>query len=308
MDKEMIYKSRSFLSCFNVAYKLIGDNFIRIIRRLWLPLLILAICNGILTLAQAYSLKSLTSDFNNPVITLLLYAISFVGLIIGSIWMTARLMALLNDFSVKKNIVSITFTFLNNIIIYIVLFVLAALCLYAAYRHSNVSLQVFLANNWLVIILIILFLEVIMLPFIYINMRYINKEGASFWKELPTSYATGFRHFGTLLVTALLLGMIFFIIYSIAGMPLFILHSARTTSLLGEMMGDPSDLPKNFTLLMVCTSVLTSLFVYIISVYPIIVCFFLYGSIEKQREENKGIIKLDNPISEEPELPLIKLE
>ena len=147
-----------------------------------------------------------------------------------------------------------------------------------------------------------------MLPFIYINMRYINKEGASFWKDLPSSYATGFKNIGTLFITALLLGMILFVIYSIAGMPLFILNTARTTSLLGEMMGDPSDLPNNFTILMVCTSILTSLFVCLVGLFPTIVCFLLYGSIEKQREENRMVIKTVEPTNEVQDLPSFNLE
>lgn len=306
MNNEEIYKSRSFLSCMNAAYKLIGDNLANIFRKLLLPIFALSICSATMSIVQTRNMSDFASGSISAVSITIFYT-ALAAAIFCSIWMTARLFALLNGMPVRKNLARVSLAFAYNILIVAVISVIAALCVYCAYRYSGVGIQFFITNNWLVLLLAVLALCIFMLPLIYVNMHYINSPQASFWRDFPRMYATGLRHLGTLFITALLVGIILFVIFSIACMPLFILNTAQTTSLLGELIGDPSDLPGSFSLLMFFTCLMTSMFVNFVNVYPNVVYFLLYGSIEKQREEFRIETKGNIPVSDTPELPMVKL-
>ena len=47
MEKELIYKSRSFSSCILAAYKLLSENMKSIIRSTWLPVVLLGLFGGV---------------------------------------------------------------------------------------------------------------------------------------------------------------------------------------------------------------------------------------------------------------------
>jgi hypothetical protein len=149
-----------------------------------------------------------------------------------------------------------------------------------------------------------------LLPLAYVIMRYLYDRKATFWRELPHTYATGLRHIGFIFLTTLLISIIVGVVAMVTSIPLCILHIANILSLSGVAMGDPSGLPSYFLPLLFITTFLVSILAWYLNIFETLTYLFMYGSIESQEEgrhQNAPIPSDILPPSEEPLLPLQNL-
>ena len=290
MEKEYIYKIRSFSSCILAAYKLVSENAKAIFRCTWLPMLLYGISSGLYLTLNLRSSGITTFAEEHSYLYIILWTLSFLGMMASYVWASARLLSMLNGESRRWNVIRILLLGLCNLLVFVLFSAVVAGILYLWYRQTGGTLPEMLKDNWLIIGILCLVVTLLDLPFLYINTRYLFDREARFMPDLPKSYATGLRHLGLLFITALLLGLLLGMIFLITSLPFIVLVFANTMSTLGVLMGDPSGLPASFPLLHGGTFCLTAIIWGYLSLFTIIVWLFIYGSIEKQREERKTLI------------------
>ncbi len=297
MEKELLYKSRSISSCIQAAYRLMSDNFSNIIRSTWLPVLLLSLMSGIFVTLNIPSPDIFTLGIAHQTSFLATFAISLLGMLFCGIWVASRLMSMLNERPRRWNFTRMLILILNCLAIGICLYAILFISMWMASKYTGGNLMHFIKDNWLVVLGIYFVIILAFLPLYYICMRYLCDEKANFWRDLPKTYMTGLRHLGFIFLITLLVYIIVAILILVISLPLIILQVANTASLLGEITGDPSGLPNYFIPLVGITTFVVTILVTYVYMYPLIVYFFMYGSIEKQNEERSttAITQLDLP-------------
>lgn len=315
MEKEMIYKSRGFSSCINSAYHLMSDNMKGIIRGTWLPALLMSLFSSIAVTLFIPNDETLTFGLANKGLYLTVFYVSLFCVLVCDIWLYSRLMSVLNDQPRRWNFTRVLLATIYMFLIgFLVGFVIVG-AFYLALRKTGGNPSLFLFDNWLVVLIVLLLVTLALLPFNYIVMRYLYDKDASFWGDLPKTYKTGLRHLGFIFITTLLTSIIVGIIVLIASLPLNILNVANLLSYNGKMIGDPDTLPNYFLPLFFFTILLVSIVLLYVYMFQMVVYLFVYGSIEKSEEERKkmGTTPKDefpstNSINDpDPHLPLQQL-
>lgn len=288
MEKEFFYKNRSFSSCLLSAYQLFNKNFRSILRVTWLPVLLNALFGGLfITLNVRHAKVQAFADAHTG-IYLILYVFTILACIACTIWAWTRLLSLFNGWKRRKNALRLLFLFFCNVIITtIVLTVLFLPVIYAIYR-KGVAPQMFLADNWLIILVLTIVGILLTTPLVYSSMHYLFCDEARYLKGLPKTYATGLRHLGFIIITLFLTGIITGIISLLISLPQIILSMAQTVSAIGVLQGDPDGMPGYFLALHGSTSAMTTFLLFYLSTFEFLVAIFMYGSIEKQREERRS--------------------
>ena len=101
------------------------------------------------------------------------------------------------------------------------------------------------------------------------------------------------HYFFYILGTSLLLLFVIAIIGTIVGLPITILFNAAISSSASTMIGDPSDLPGNFSALTFAVAFVVSLIYALISIWELLVARYIYGSIEKRKEMQSQADKVE---------------
>ena len=296
MDKETLYKNRSFSSCILAAYKLMGENIKTIISSTWLPIVLLAVFLSIAFVINIPHPAITSLAFSHPLLILIIWVVCLLASIACEIWAFARLSSLLNEKPRRWNILRMTLLFLNNLLIGIVVGGIIATAFIMALRHLGCSPMKLFADNWLLLTVAAVVVSLLILPLIYVNMRYIFDEGARYWADFLKSYKRGLRHLGLIFITMFISGIICGIIACVIYLPLFILQTALLYSSAGQLIGDAPGLPGYFPWLLGITFALTILLISFVVIFQFIIQTFMYGSIEKQREERRETITIEeNP-------------
>lgn len=309
MEKETLYKSRSFSSCIQAAYKLMSDNLKGIVRSTWLPVLILGVSTSLLVTLNIPSPSILEFGISHTALFFTLVGVALLGMILCSVWAMSRLMSMLNEHSRWWNFKRVLIATLNFTAIFIVTYGILVAAFYWGIRYTGGSPAHFVNDNYLVVLAVSLLFILALLPLCYIIMRYLYDPQASFWREFPRTYTTGLRHLGFIFLTALLIGIIVGVVALVVYVPLFILHIANMLSLYGVEMGDPSGLPSYFLPLLFFTTLLVTMVAWYLYFFEALTYLFMYGSIESQEEErrrNDISVPILPPV-EEPNLPLQKI-
>lgn len=302
MEKDFIFKNRSFSSCLLAAYTLVGENMKGILRSTWLPVLLCGIFSGVFITTNIRLPEVQKFSDSHPALFLTIYGISLIGMIACSIWAYSRLFSMLNGQSRRWNLVRMLKLWLCCVIIGIIIGVILAGGALLAARHLKVDLLPFIVDNWLVVLCTCIVGVIALLPFNYVSMRYIISPEARFFPDLPKSYSIGFRHIGFIFITTLITLLILSIIGTIICLPFIILVVAQTFSAVGVANGDPSGMPGYFATLHGITYGVTIMLMIYLAMFQMIVYMFMYGSIEKQREERRNT-KLPTPADESISLP-----
>ena len=287
MEKEYLYKIRSFSSCFLAAYKLLRENAKGIFRCTWLPMLLFGVSSGLFMTLNLRNSDISTMAMEHGYLYLALWGLSFIGIVVGAVWAMARLLSMLNGEKRRWNAIRLILVSIFNFIIVGILSAIVAGAFYLWMRHSGGTLQETLQDNWLVILAVSLAFILMLLPFYYITIRYLFDRETRFVPALPKNYMTGLRHFGFIFITFLLLCLITGVIFLFVSLPFLVLVLAHTASTLGVLMGDPSGMPSSFIWLHGGTYALTTILMGYVSMFSLLVWLFVYGSIQKQREERK---------------------
>ena len=208
MEKETLYKSRSFSSCIQAAYKLMSDNLKGIVRSTWLPVLILGVSTSLLVTLNIPSPSILEFGISHTALFFTLVGVALLGMILCSVWAMSRLMSMLNEHSRWWNFKRVLIATLNFTAIFIVTYGILVAAFYWGIRYTGGSPAHFVNDNYLVVLVVSLLFILALLPLCYIIMRYLYDHQATFWREFPRTYTTGLRHLGFIFLTALLIGII----------------------------------------------------------------------------------------------------
>ena len=294
MEKELLYKNRSFSSCINAAYKLQLENLRSILKCTWLPILVQSLLMGCYTVLIAPWIANGATMTAMP-FTRILVLIGIALLeIVATAWTLSRLMSLLNEKPRRWNFRRSLWMMVANAIIslaFVALFsggvgaALGYLQAKATSGEATPSMTTIMAILGIYILLLLLFFCLIQLPLLYASMRYLNDEKMHFWRDLLQSLRTGLRHWGFIFITVLLSSIFISIIIMLLMIPSFILSFASYASEVGVVTGDPSGIPNYFPWLQFITSVIVFFLVYQVALFEALVIYFMYGSIETQEKE-----------------------
>lgn len=290
MEKDFIYKNRSFSSCLLAAYKLMGDNMKGILRSTWLPVLLCGVFSGMFITTNIRLPEVQEFGQTHPALFLSIYGVSLLGMTVCSLWAYSRLLSMLNERGRRWNLLRmLKLGLCLTIIIAISSGLIGGALVYLALRQQ-VELPVFLADNWLVLSLALIVYAIVLLPLNYQCMRYLLSGEARFFPDFTKSYATGFRHIGFIFITMLLTDIITAVVGGIISLPFLILVVAQTFSAVGVVNGDPSGMPGYFAALHGATYGLTTMLLMYVMMFSILVNMFMYGSIEQQRKERRKTV------------------
>lgn len=317
MEKEMLYKSRSFSSCILAAYQLMSKNLWNLIKATWIPVLLWAVLVGVLLALNLPNEEVVAMGTAHFALYIGFLVVCVLGAVVASIWALSRLMSVLNEESRRWNFGRALWLTLNSIVIFIVIGLVIVAVAYAMSRLGGARLAHLAGNHfWLFLASVavaIFVLCLLLLPLEYVAMKYLNERGMRFWNDLLSTYRVGLRRVSFIFITCFISGLITLILASIVMLPYFILTSAYYTSLMGYIMGDPSDLPGYFFVLFVLTTVVVYFLLWYVMSFSTIVMYFMYGSIEKRREEQRTA-RLEEqvppalPTTEMTDIPPINLQ
>ena len=132
-----------------------------------------------------------------------------------------------------------------------------------------------------------LFIVLLSFPLIYVAMKYILNKGGYF-SVFSKAYGTGLSHWGHIFTTCLIGGIIISILMGIFCLPAIVLTQANVMAQEGFLNGDPLGMPDYANLLTIVTFFLTGFVLVYLYMRLLLVCYYMYGSIERyEQEKNK---------------------
>ncbi len=132
-----------------------------------------------------------------------------------------------------------------------------------------------------------LFIVLLSFPLIYVAMKYILNKGGYF-SVFSKAYGTGLSHWGHIFTTCLIGGIIISILMGIFCLPAIVLTQANVMAQEGFLNGDPLGMPDYANLLTIVTFFLTGFVLVYLYMPLLLVCYYMYGSIERyEQEKNK---------------------
>lgn len=279
---ELLYKNRSITSCLKAAYNFFLSNFKGIFHAVWLPVLLFSIFSAaFITLLISNS----HSDLPFRPYSVYVAVVVVLGLVsvFSGIWVMARLMSFLNEMPRLWNMKRMLVAFLVTLLAMVPLLAFLGVGIWFMFIRGSVESH-FVLKILILLVGAILY-SLLVLPMIYVNMKYLKEKEVSYFKSFIINYKKGFRYIGFIFMTTILTLLVALVITSIVLMPLYVLLIAKTESLWGETIGDPADLPGYFTWLVFVVLIVACIIVTLILIYEMLVCYFLYGAIEQKHTE-----------------------
>ena len=293
-EKEVgLFKVRSYSSCIAEGFVLPLKNFKLLLKYLW-PSLLVAIIAFIWMAFEAERITTIFLYQANPLhvvlqdksvwgalLLLFLFAILAKSLYLG------QLTALVKMYVTSGHLSSVTFKKMNASIwqstarcfIYIVLILLFYL------SCGAVSWLLFGFSAWSVLTVLVL-IVVLLIPFIRVGLQY--WFGQSSMLDSFVVWKSGFRFWGAFFSILLVGGITSLVLGLFGSLPAWILSGVSAMVKLSELEGDVTELPRYFPAAKVffyAVSAFISLISVWFSFFPLV---FLYGSIEKRRQEKKA--------------------
>lgn len=299
LKQEELMKDRGYRTTIRAAYNLFADNYKTILRHTWLYALVLAAISGFFILNQlrAYHLEPLSASRIIASLCMTLFAIIAEIIFYGRIYMFVNTQSLSWNIlrTLKANLWMIFFFSIVGLV-----FGLAGGGIgYALWGGDIQSATTPQANPMLILqhqmamvkIFGITFLTIflallLMLPFVYPQMKYFVQTDTRFHQIWFKGWKTGMRHWGYIFLTLLLTTICLSVILLIITLPLIILMTAYNLSMQGVAQGDEAGVPGYFNILAYLISVAANFIIYFMSIFALFVAYYIYGSIEtKERKK-----------------------
>lgn len=168
----------------------------------------------------------------------------------------------------------------------------AAVAVFAVSLLTTLSITVLSSSATLILgLLLTVVVAVLFVPFHYVFYKYLLTPGLSFIPTLPSGYATGLRHLGTLLAVVIVTSMVVGVVSLLTSLPMSILYMANLRAYMGQMLGDPLGMPDYMLRLTAAVFVLASFmqaYVLMAIAFPL---YYAYGSIEASEDERSKAMK-----------------
>ena len=289
---EEIYKSRSSAACISASTNYLFKNLKSIFRKMWLPILVVALLTGFYQKECIDLMLGVTMDKDFPGNVLFL-AIWLVFLTAAAFWYEAAIISFINGRSILRNMKRLGILLLSSIGVGILL---GASCIgvFFLLRGDNSQADMGSAlsstiSALVVSVVLLILILLLMIPLYQFMMKYLI-EDKPFLPSLTQGYREGLRHYGKIFLAILLIGIIVSVFYFIFNLPMHILIGAQTANFNGMQMGDASSLPSNFTLLCFLASCLgTSLLLAFCYIWTFLSLAFVYGSITFEEQERRNM-------------------
>ncbi|MBQ7440638.1 MAG: hypothetical protein IJV52_03800 [Prevotella sp.] len=292
--KEELIKRRGYIATLEAGYRFFVDNFKTIFKHMWPYALAFGIVLGIFEMIQLKT--SMTGDVGTAeaaTTLILLPVVMIVAFLLGG-----RMMMLFNDQSFKWNTIRyIKLTLWLSLVAILILFISAS----AFLTGDSTETGMFKAGALFFLIFTVL-LIVVYLPYIYPALKYMLEPQTHFRNLIFKGWKKGFKHWGYIFVTVLLLYLCIMVMSIIIFIPLGICSFAQTISAAGVADGDASGMPGYFNILFFVVAAI-SFFVYsFISVFSLSVAYYMYGNIEAyEREKEKQLQPIETTADEATE-------
>ncbi len=305
LKKEELMKRRGYIATMEAAYRFVADNFKTILKVMWPYFLITSIVLGIyfiLQLNTSMKMMSDPTDISGSLAALALLPILFIAYL----FIYGKLLTLYNDQSVGWNMlryIKLTLWLALIFTVALIIFFTFIFSLGGFNDEQSATGDVISLGKTLLLGLLFSFIAVaILLPYIYVSMKYVVETKSHFRHLIFKGWLKGMRHWGYIFVTTLLLYICLAIIGIIIYIPLYICGMAFYMSANGMAQGDPSGVPSYFTILVFLIIVLTYFVYLFISVYAFTVFYYMYGNIETyEREKEMQQLPIEPAVDETTE-------
>lgn len=289
LKQESLNKSRSYTACISASHRMLFDNIRTIFKHTWLYALLLALSMSMMSM---FYIKALigggysSSSFICLVVSLLLVVCFQVGY-------TSRVLMLLNCQTMMWNVKR----YLRLILLYLcVSFAVSAIQWILVYLVIGGTTSVPSDKMPVTMLLIAcssLFLACVLLPYVYVFMKYMMEPESKLSKLLFKVYKTGLRYWGFIFITLLLAFLCVAVCMFFVSIPMLVITMANTLSVMGvSYLGDSSGLPSYFDFLQYMIVAVSSFICLYINIFIIFVFYFMYGSIETREKERKDFLKM----------------
>lgn len=286
IKQAQLEKSRSYTACITEAYKMFFKNIRLLFRHTWIYTLALAMAIALYSSFYINLLADENSMEFDPKITLAL-----ILMLCANIAFSARVIMLLNGQGMRYNIIKCAkLTFLAITAMLLFSFIFGGIVYFmggaTATRPENINMLIF---AFMALATVFAFVA---LPFAYVAMKYLMDTDSRLHKIMLKAYKTGIRHWGFIFTTCIICLIITSACAVFVSAPTIILLTANSISAAGtSLIGDPSGLPSYFGLLRFFTITITSFINLYISIFAVLVYYFIYGSIETREKEKTDFIK-----------------
>jgi hypothetical protein len=303
-----LYRRRSSGACIADGYRLYVGNFLKIFRSSWIAALFYAISVSIV--CKLYiSQTPLFQIAGEPAgVGYVQFVMAYFALLLGAILLYSAASIVLfsydtmsfNEHSAteaitgparwygKLDIKALLLTLKMFLWMALVLFAASALvggCLWLATTHLS-------HTAFLILYLVsVLLITALLIPLSFTCMKYLLTPKARFLSLLAQTYGVGMRHWGSLFVVGLVVGIVSWLFMMLIEMPAIILYVANLQSQVGVLQGDAAGMPDymgTLTIVVFCVAGFIQAYVYLSTLFPF---YYLFGSIESQEKERNEIKK-----------------
>lgn len=300
MDNTEIIKNRSLGACFRDAYDLFANNLLTILRRTWLPALVLALVSALIVFATITPFdpmsmtpeQSLTQVRQQAALALILIATAFV-----TIWIDTRVISLLTGRPAKDTLPRVVKATLFIVLLIVVMVIIVAgagiLPLALTGKGKAGITPDTLAYSTIISAALTLVFIISFIPILYSSMKYLIEPEQKVKSILGRPYLRGWRAWGYLFMIVLLMGILSGIIALLTQAPALIIQTAQTANATSMVMGDANGITTATLILFYVVTTLCNFIWSYVFVWCTFVNYFAYGSIEA-RQQAKAALKLAN--------------
>lgn len=285
-----LFKLRSIGGCVKAATNLLITNLKTIIRRTWLPALLIAILGGglFLTAINFTPLQGDAAVYGKLALIVALVLIIYVAYA----WQYTIVASLLNGASVRSNIPRIArlaWVMLVAAAIVANIVAFAGLIPFLGIKDAgSIDKATMLSQAIVFTVVIVAFLA--LLPLCYSAMKYTMETEIRIMDIFKRLYVIGVRHYGYLFMLLLIAGIITTIIDVIVSLPWSITIVASQFNTYGMTIGDATGLPSYFPVLAFIAASVSFFIKAYLNVWLVMVAYYGYGHIEA-KERLKADLK-----------------
>lgn len=290
-----IYKYRSVKSCLRDAYATLTENLKPILKKTWWVVLLGAIALAFTTYFFLPNKALHDWGAENQLASFAVQTLVYAATMVFGFCLLTAFWHIINGRRWRENLPRVIITQLINVAIGYLLSALAQLLAkWLLATPEALQQQQFTESGsvafGLSVIGLVMVALVVCIPLCYTFTRFMMGKH---W--LPfAGYGRGFRYWGTIFITLLLVYLLAIVLLTVISLPGVILVTAQLYSQLGALGGDPLNVPGYFTPLLMGTLTLFFFVAGYIALWAQMACAFLYGSIETQQAEKIKHDREDN--------------
>lgn len=291
METEL-YKIRSTRACFRAAYDLFCTNLSTIIKKTWLPMLVLSAVGCLCYVIPWMSNSHGADDAEKAKLLVANMAMGLgwaIATLVASVWAVTGVVCLLNGQTKKVNAPRVArATVIETAAAILTAATATALSLIPFLRagatQAGVS-ETTLTLSGAIMVGTTVVWGIALLPMAYSITKYLMEPSAKVGIIVGSAYRQGWHRWGFLFGCALLCLVICSLFMVIVKAPENILLMAQLADNTGRLMGDASELPAHYAFMTYVLGTLCTFIWCYLMTWVGMVFYYAYGSMEAQKKE-----------------------